>query len=526
MTTFRRLFALLFSYLALVAVAVAGDASAVAKVAGGLSPRYLAPLDYAVIAAYFLIIVWISWRVTRGSQNDYLLAGRNVPWWAAGISLYAAGTSAISFMAIPAKTYSTDWTYYCVNVFQVTGYAFVAWLVIPPIHRLGLTSTYEYLEKRFNHGVRLLGSAIFILAQIVGRNSVILLLPSLALSTVAGLDVRLSILIMGVVTIAYTAKGGFKAVIWTEVLQFFVLFGAVAVGLAMIVAHVDGGISRVWKIADAHGRTKLFDWDWSLAGNGVWIFFLYEVVQAVTWIRDQSLAQRIFATPDVKSAVRSVWTLNLIVIPGSLMFFGLGTALFAFYQVHPERLAPGLANDVIFPYFVAQEMPTGLVGLIFAGLCAATMSTLSGSINSITTALIVDFLPLVRRIDSEEEKRRLNRWLTLVVGGIGTAVALILAEFKVPSLFDTYLMLLGVIGGGFGGVFALGLFSRRANSVGAMIGATGSVVLTLLFTFLVPANPYVYAIVAVLSCMALGWLTSLFWGRPPGSLKGLTIYRE
>lgn len=500
-------------------------AEEVTKEVSTLTIRYLTPLDYMVIVLYFAAIIFISWLVTRKPEGrDFLLAGRNIPWWAAGISLYAAGTSAISFMAIPAKTYATDWTYYCVNVFQVAGFALIAWLIIPPIHRLGLTSTYEYLEQRFNRALRLVGSAIFIVAQVVGRNSVILLLPSLALSTVAGLDVRLSILVMGVVTIVYTAKGGFKAVIWTEVIQFFVLTGAVAVGLVMIVGKVDGGLPKIWTIAHEHGRTKLFDWSWSLAGNGVWIFLIYEIIQALTWIRDQSQAQRVFSTSDVKAAVRSVWTLNLIVIPGSLMFFGLGTALFAFYQTHPERLAPGLANDVIFPFFVAQEMPSGLVGLIFAGLCAATMSTLSGSVNSISTALIVDFLPLVCPHASEELKRKLNKWFTVIVGAVGAVIALILAEFKVPSLFDTYLILIGIIGSGFGGVFALGLFTRRTNSAGAIVGAVSSILLTGLFTLYIPANPYVYASIAVLSCMLIGWVASLFIGHRPQKLSGLTVF--
>jgi len=516
---------MLITYIPLFLAAAPGVAPESIASASSLVVRHLSFVDYAVIAVYFGIILWISWRTTiKPEGKDFLLAGRNIPWWAAGISLYSAGTSAISFMAIPAKTFATDWTYYCVNIFQIIGYALVAWLIIPPIHRLGLTSTYEYLEQRFNHALRLVGSAIFIVAQVVGRNSVILLLPSLALSTVVGLDVRLSILVMGVVTIVYTAKGGFKAVVWTEVLQFFVLFGAVAVGLALIVSKVNGGVPAIWNIAHEHGRTKLFDWSWSIAGNGIWIFFIYEIVQALTWIRDQSLAQRVFSTRDVKAAVRSVWTLNLVVIPGSLMFFGLGTALFAFYQAHPDRLTPGLANDVIFPYFVAQEMPAGVVGLIFAGLCAATMSTLSGSINSISTALIVDYLPIVKPDASETLKKSLNKWFTVITGAFGTIVALILAEFKVPSLFDTYLILIGIIGGGFGGVFALGLFTRRANSAGAIIGTLASIVLTGLFTVFVPANPYVYASVAVLSCMAVGWMASFFVGKKPGNLAGLTVF--
>lgn len=490
-----------------------------------IEPRHLALVDYGVILLYFTVIVYIGWRSSRHKEGaNFLLAGRNIPWWAAGISLYAAGTSAISVMSIPAKTYTTDWTYYCVNLFQIAGYAFIALWIIPPIHRLRITSTYEYLERRFNRSVRLLGSAIFIVSQVIGRNSVILLLPSLALATVVGLDERTSILVMGAVTVFYTAKGGFRAVIWTEVLQVFVLFGSIAIALGIIVSQVPGGVSGVWTSAHEHGRTCLFKWSWSPAGNGVWIFFLYEFFFALTWVRDQSMLQRVFATNDVKSAVRSVWTLNLIIIPGSLMFFGLGTALFAFYHAHPDRLAAGLANDVIFPYFVAQEMPPGVVGLVFAGLCAATMSALSGSINSISTALVVDFLPLARPLATEEQKKSLTRWLTVGIGAFSTLCALVLAQFKMPSLFDAYLMLLGIVGGGFGGVFTLGLLTRRANAPGAIIGTLASIVLTLLVKLLVPANPYVYFSTAVVTCLVVGYGASLAFARPKQSLEGLTIF--
>jgi solute:Na+ symporter, SSS family len=490
-----------------------------------VSPRFLTPLDYVVIGFYFALVLGIGWWVSRKQETgNFLLAGGNIPWWAAGISLYAAGTSAISVMAIPAKTFATDWTYYCVNIFQVAGYAFIALWIIPPIHRLKLTSTFEYLERRFNHVVRLLGSAVFIISQVVGRNSVILLLPSLALATVAGINVTTSVLVMGVVTILYTAKGGFKAVIWTEVMQVGVLLGSVLVALGIVVARVDGGILGIWKIAHEHGRTKLFEWNFQPEGNGVWIFFLTEVVLAITFIRDQSMLQRVFATKDVKSAVRSLWTLNILVIPGSLMFFSLGTVLFAFYKAHPERLAPGLANDAIVPYFIANEMPTGVVGLVFAGLCAATMSALSGSINSISTAFIVDFLPHIKPDASEHSKRLLNRVLTVIIGAIGIGMALLLARFEVSSLFDTFQMLLGILSGGFGGVFALGFLTKRANATGAIAGTLASLAASLLLQWTVKANPYLYMSVGVFTCMGVGYVVSLLFPSTSKNLTGLTIW--
>lgn len=493
------------------------------------SIRHLAYVDYAVIAVYFILMILVGFWSSRSDKNStldgYFLGGMKIPWWAAGLSLYATGTSALSFMAIPAKTYATNWTYYVGTLFQFFGFIFVAQITIPLIRRLNLTSSYEYLQRRFGSTVRQVGSAIFVLYQVTGRVSIVLLLPALALAKVTGLNVQLSILLMGVVTIIYTVKGGFTAVIWTDVIQVFVLLGSGLVALFIVVSRIDGGVAEVWSIANQFEKTKMFEWEMSLLHASVWILLLNEIVNAITWPKDQTLIQRAFSTPDVKSAVKSIWTLSLLVIPGSLLFFTIGTALFVFYQQHPERLIGDVANDEIFPYFISQEMPVGVVGLVIAGLFAASMSTLSSCLNSTSAAIMVDFYQKIYPKSSNARQVFISKIFAGSVGGLGVGVAIVLSFTEIPSLWDTFLMIFGIFSGSFGGVFALGLLTKRANSVGALAGSATAILVSIYIGFNYEVTPFLYPIVSTTVCMLVGYLVSLF-GVVPKDLRGLTIYRS
>jgi len=175
-------------------------------------------LDYLTIGAYLIGLIGIGIYFSKkevGSEG-FFLGGRKIPWWAAGISLYATGTSAISFMAIPTKTYVTNQVYGLGSLWSPVFWIPAAFVIVPLIRRLRLTSTYEYLEQRFSPGVRLLGGAICIAFQVMGRMSVLLLLPAMALSAVTGINVFAAVAIMGLMATIYTVMGGIHAVIWTD----------------------------------------------------------------------------------------------------------------------------------------------------------------------------------------------------------------------------------------------------------------------------------------------------------------------
>ncbi len=374
----------------------------------------LQPLDWIVIIAYLVSMIGMGMyfylKEKRNSTSDFFVGGRKIPFWAAGVSLYAANTSSISYIAIPAKAFETNWQYLTNNLIAVLGLMFVAVWIVPLLRRLNLMSVFTYLETRFHPTIRTMASALCILMQIGARMSVILFLPSLAIATTTGIDVKWSILIMGVFTMIYTAMGGMKAVIWTDFVQLIVKMGGIVFAIVFIAFMVKGGFGEMAAIAAAEDKTKLFDFSFDLTKATVWGFLflvLFDVV--LTFPKDQVLMQRVLSTESAKEAGRSVWTFAAIMIPGGFMFYMVGTALYAFYKTHPERLNPLLPIDSMFPLFIAAELPMGVRGLIIAGILAAAMATLSSIMNSVATLASVDFYEKLGEEPGPQGQRALRR---------------------------------------------------------------------------------------------------------------------
>ena len=502
-------------------------------------------LAYAQIEAGTFLLSWLDWfviifylvsmlgmglyfylREKRNSTSDFFVGGRTIPFWAVGISLYAANTSSISYIAIPAKAFETNWQYLTNNLVGVLGLMFVAVWIVPVLRRLDLMSVFHYLETRFHPVIRTLASALYMAVQIGSRMSVILFLPSLAITTMTGIDVAWSILIMGVFTMIYTALGGMKAVVWTDFVQLIVKMGGIGFAIAFIILALDGGASELFRIAAAEDKMKLLDFSFDLTKATVWGFVflvLFDVV--LTFPKDQVLMQRALSTKNSKDAGRSIWTFAAVTIPGGFMFYFVGTALYAYYKAHPERMNPLLTIDATFPLFIAAELPTGVRGLIIAGILAAAMATLSSIMNSVATLASVDFYEKLVRNPNPKVSVRFAEAMTVVTGLLGMGVALLLSRYDIHSLFDISIELAGLLGGGFAGAYTLGMFTRRANWQGVAIGVAVSITLTTLAWSMSLVHPYFYLAISILICIVVGYCASWLFPAPtPQSLKGLTIY--
>ncbi len=383
------------------------------------SKRGLTGLDWTIIVVYLgsMIGVGVYWylRDRQGTASEFFLGSRSIPFWAAGVSLYATNTSSISYIAIPAKAFETDWQYMMNKLITIVGLMFVAVWIVPLLRRLDLVSVFNYLEMRFHPAIRMIGSALCMAMHVGGRMSVVLFLPALAIATITGIDVVISILIMGVCTIVYTAMGGMRAVVWTDFVQVIVLMGGAVFAIFFVFNAL--GSDAIFETAAAFDKTKLVNLSFDLTQPTVWGFLfliLFDVV--LTFPKDQVLMQRTLATDSPKAAGRSIWMFAAIMLPGGLIFYGIGTVLFAYYKAHPERLDPLLPIDATFPLFISAELPAGLTGLIIAGIFAAAMGTLSGTINSIATLLSVDFYAKLTRNRTEQQTKRFAEWMTVVVG--------------------------------------------------------------------------------------------------------------
>lgn len=319
--------------------------------------------------------------------------------------------------------------------------------------------------------------------------------------------------------------GGIEAVVWTDVVQTFVLLGGASLAIALIVARCDGGLAGFVDIARQHDKFHMVEWTWDMTVPVLWIMLIGQILhQLVPYTADQAVVQRYLTAKTDAEARRAIWTNAIIVVPASLLFFGLGTALFVFYQQHPGRLDPTMPIDAVFPQFIARELPVGVAGLVVAGIFAAAQSTISSSMNSVATAAVTDFY--VRLAPASDERRRLlvARVCTGLAGVIGTAGALLLATMDVRSLWDLFLTLLGLTGGAMAGLFALGIFSRSANGHGALIGACAAVIVVYTIRWQTDVHFALYAAIGIFTTCIVGSATSRLFPHADKDIDGLTWY--
>lgn len=472
-----------------------------------------------VLVLYLALLVGMGVYFSKREKTteDFFLAGKRIPWWAAGLSIYATQLSAITFLASPAVAFSKNWLVYPGKITILMIVPIVIAFYLPFFRRLNITTAYEYLEKRFSLPVRLFGSASFVIFQL-GRMAVVVYLPALALSTVTGMDIYACIVLMGVLSIVYTALGGMEAVVWTDVVQAIVLLGGMLVSVAIIL-FLEGGPAPIFREALADGKLHMTNWNWSTTEMVTWTMFIGTLaLQFGPYTTDQAVIQRYLSVKDERAAAKGLWTSGSLAIPFGFLFFALGTCLYIFFKHRPELLAVGMKNDEAFPLFIVRQLPVGVSGVVIAGAFAASMSTLDSSMHSIATAITTDWYRRLRDVD-DHQCLRLARIIVVAVGLFAMGIASLLVTSDVKSLFFLFQKILGLISSGLVGVFMLGVFTRRANSAGVLTGAAASFVVLFYVTRFTNTHFYLYAIIGILTCVVVGYVVSLL---TPASDKNMT----
>ncbi|MEX1039950.1 MAG: sodium:solute symporter [Pirellulaceae bacterium] len=490
------------------------------------APSRFGPLDWSVLAIYFLGMVAVGcYCARRGSTSeDYFLAGGRIPWWAAGLSIYGSQLSAITFMAVPAILFTEggNWTRIIGGWTILLIAPLIIFFYLPLFRRLKIQTAYEYLERRFHLAVRLVASAIFIIFQ-VGRMGVVLLLPAAAIAAATGINVLLAVVLMGILAMTYTVLGGIEAVIWTDVVQVVVLIGG-AILCVGVATFAVGGPVEVYQVAAQADKLTLFDWSTDTSRASTWVLLVgLTFINLISYTTDQAVVQRYLATSDERAAARSIWLNGLMTIPTGFLFFALGTSLWVFYQVHSGALMPDNADQVV-PWFIITQLPTGISGLVIAAIFAAAMSSLDSSMNAVASAFINDFWIRLRGRSQPEVELRLARLITLLIGIVGTGLALIIAVTGVTSLFDYFNLMLGMLGGGLAGVFLLAVFTTRAHWIGALSGLLVGSVATAVVHFHPALHVYLAGAAGTVTCFVVGYVVSWAVPLPSSDLTGLTIY--
>jgi len=484
-------------------------------------------LDYTTWGIYLLLILCVGFYFSKREKgtHDFFLGGQRVRWWAAGISIFGTQLSAITFMAAPAKVYATNWVYILNQATIIMLAPFIVFFYLPFFRRLNIVTAYEYLEKRFNVALRLFGGVAFCLMQL-GRMGIVLYLPAIALATVTDFNVYTCILVMGIFCTIYTVMGGIEAVIWTDVLQVFVLMGGALLCIAIIIFRVDGGFMGIIHLGQQAHKFKTVNLTWDYTVAALWVVVIGNFLSnLVPYSADQTVIQRYLTTPTEKQAANAIWTNAALTVPAAFTFFFLGTALYAFYKTQPGRLNPTLDTDAILPWFVVHELPVGVAGVVLAAVFAAAMSSLDSSMNSMATVFVTDFYHRFRPNSPDRTRLLLARIITVVLGVFGTAGALLMATYPIKSLWDLFLALLGLLGGGLGGVFALGIFTRRANAAGAIVGIISSTAILYYVQRHTDVHFLLYGAIGILSCVILGYLASLLIPSSKSCPDNLTILK-
>lgn len=437
-------------------------------------------IDAVVILSYLILMAIISYVIARRQKNkeDYLLAGRKMHWFPVALSGVAAGFSAVSLMGVPGFVMAEDMRFLPTLFLGVLSIPIVFYFLLPFLYKLQIVSVYEYLERRFSLTIRLLASLMFMFSKL-GYLAMVILTPSLALAAVTGWDLRLLIIVFGLITTIYTVAGGLEGVIWTELVQYFVIIGGVlAVVLFLCFSPNAGEPGKYWQIAADAGKTQTFDFRFGIDNMSVWVLFLSGTIFGVAGMcNDQTNIQRYFAARSMKHAVKGYIFSLVFGTPLVLVLFFVGAWMYGFFnstQTLPTELAD--QPDRVFPYFVARYMPPGLSGLILAGIFAAGMSTISAVIHSLTSLTMVDFY---ERFANNREKGRRYVTLSRCISFFWGILAIILA-FYVMKIGDTIIevntIIFGFLSAPLGGIYFLGIFTKRANNIGVIVGGLAGII--------------------------------------------------
>jgi len=446
--------------------------------------RSLSRLDLAIVVVYNIAILGLGFVFVRRARSSerFMTAGRSLPGWAVGLSIFGSYISSISFLANPGKAFADNWNP-VVFAFSMPLAAWIASRWFVPFYRnSGAVSAYEHLEQRFGPWARTYAVVCFLLMQIA-RLGTILYLLALALQPFTGWNVAWIIIVAGLLVTIYPFVGGTEGVIWLGVVQALVLIGGVAACLVAVLGGMPGGAGQIFRIAAEEHKFSLGSFGPGVSQSTFWVVLWYGLFTHLqNFGTDQSYVQRYITARSDGGAKRSIWIGTWMYMPISAAFFFIGTALFAFYRVQPERLPAGLdatkTPDAVFPHFISAELVPGLAGLVIAAVCAAAMDS---NLNCSATLFLCDIYKRYwRPLAGERESRWVLRGSTIAFGVISTAAAL--AMIKVRSALDVWWQLAGIFSGGVLGLFLLGAMNKRAGSLSGIIAIAAGVAVILWMT--------------------------------------------
>jgi len=427
----------------------------------------------------------------KGTSEEFTSAGRSLPGWVVGMSIFATYVNSISYLGYPGKAFSGDWNAFVFSLSIPIASYFAARYFVPFYRSQDSISAYSFLENRFGPWARIYASSCYLLTQIARTGSILYLL-ALPMNVLLGWHIQTIIVVTSVAIVLYSMLGGMKAVIWTEAIQGIILIGGALVCMFILLFDMPGGPVQTFSIAMEDGKFSLGSFGSSLSESTFWVCLIYGIFTNLqNYGIDQSYVQRYHTAKNEKEAKFSALFGGYLFIPVSAVFFMIGTGLYAFYKVHPGILPDGVGADYVFPFFIVNELPVGLTGLLIASIFAAGMSTIATSVTSSSTIILTDYYQRFRKHAGNRERMLVLKLSSVGVGVAGGLVAF--AFMSVQSALDAWWALASIFSGGMLGLFLLGYISKKARNFDAVLGAVCGVILVCWIVI----SPFVHANLAI-----------------------------
>ncbi len=426
-----------------------------------------------IVLTFGNVIFGASFFFKNKTSDQFTSGGGKLPAWVVGMSIFATFVSSISFLALPGKAYMTNWNAFVFSLSIPIASILAVKFFVPLYRGLGNISAYNYLEIRFGVWARIYASACYMLTQLM-RTGAILLLLALPLNALFGWNVTTIIIVTGIAVTVYSMLGGIKAVIWTDAIQGIILILGAVVCAIILTFSMPEGPGQVFEIAAANNKFSLGSFSLSLRDSTFWVVLIYGLfINLQNYGIDQNFVQRYMTTGSEKEAKSSALFGSLLYVPVSILFFYIGTALFAYYTARPDLLPAELkvpsAGDKVFPHFIVAGLPVGVTGLLIASIFAAGMSTVSTSINSTATIILSDYYKrYFNKNATEKSSMKVLYISSLIFGVLGIVIALALVG--VESVLDAWWGLASIFSGGMLGLFLLGYLSKSVRNIDAVVG--------------------------------------------------------
>ena len=471
-------------------------------------------IDTAVLVIYLLgvLLAGLYYSKKEMKGKEFFKGDGTIPWYVTCVSIFATLLSPISFLAIPGNSYHGSWIFWWAQLGMLFAIPLTIRYFLPIYSRLEIDTAYHYLEKRFQSGrLRMLGALMFIVYQL-GRMSIIMYLPSMALAEVTGLDVNMLIVVMGVIAIIYSYSGGLKAVLYTDFIQGTVLIVGIALSLLVMISSIHGGWGTIWDTLTTGHKFMLENEVWfspDIVSSSVFIIFIGGGLGTfASYVSSQDIVQRFTTTTDMKQLNKMTLGNGAVSIFAATVFFLVGTALFVFYQQNPDLLTTD-RRDLVLAAYITYELPAGLTGILLAALFAAAQSTLSTGINSVATSWVLDIQSVLNPNVAEKTQTRIAQLISLGIGILSIVVAIIMAGSDIRSAYQWFNSFIGLALGALAGMFVLGAFCRKANAAGALVGFIAATAVVLYLKYFVPSVSFwSYTLITIVVSLVVGSLVS------------------